>query len=593
VYLSADEEEIAVSLSLLVFIIPLNGDVRCDNSQEEPLSKRSSTSKAALNSETATNSCQIPLSQDITTNTNITTSVEQPHIYPDQNTNNLIPIARIFQFPDIVSPSTLSWSPWPLQDQGDFGSPGLFDDFTVPWLGSDMVNPSYRDSEPVLASQQSVDVVPPVFDAVQFTEPMNFPPLVDNATLMSLIGVFKDRLLPVMPFFKGSYLTKHLASDRLVKDAQFRAMILAICALTLLQPQQTNDKGTPLHQINADLLIEEAMRLHSRPDFGESPTIAGVLTSTFLFACQFCKGRDNAAWLKLREAISLGELLNLHNARGYVDVDSDERDLRKRTYICLIVLERVFCIQRNLPMLRDQTRKQNLRQYLEEIHDELSPAEEPEELSTVQSMKEMAGVFEHIDEVPYACWGKTCNVDDRMHEHISAPTLSRILERYADETIAIETSSKAKIWTKSAPASCQTDEQSRVDATRQADIGITRQWMRNQMWRLAQRHKYLDQSRSYAELLSSNALIIAKEAVELCSSYDISILEVHGVGFLEKLFDIASSAISVFDFTDQTQDFREVLNRFTALFALFRGGKHAYLGKYLREIQHIDSDVCF
>jgi len=530
----------------------------------------------------------------VATNTAITTSVIQPreYNYHDQSTNNPISIARMFQLPNVVSPPALSWSPWPLQDQGDLWSPGLFDDFTVPWLDFDMMNPSCEEAQRVLEPQQSMDVLPSIHNVVQSTGPISSPPVIDNATLMSLIGVFVDRLLPVMPFFKGSYLTKHIASDRLNIDTQFRAMISAICALTLLQPQQTNDKGTPLHKINADLLIEEAIRLHSRPDFGESPTIAGVLTSTFLFACQFCKGRDNAAWLKLREAISLGELLNLHNPRGYVDLDLDERDLRKRTYICLIVLERVFCIQRNLPILRDQTRKQNLRQYLEEMYDELSPAEESEELSTVQSMKEMAGVFEHIDEVPYACWSKTCNVDDRSHDHISAPILNGILERYADETSAIGTGpSKVHLWTKYTPASSKMGEQSRVDATRQADIGITRQWMRNQMWRLAQRHKYLDQPRSFGELLSSKALVIAKESVELCSSYEISILEVHGVGFLEKLFDIASSAISVVAITDQTQDFREVLNRFTALFALFRGGKHAYLGKYLRAIQQIDGDA--
>lgn len=275
------------------------------------------------------------------------TSTEQPReqVYYEQRADDQVSLARRFTFPNVGTSMTLPWSPWQSQEQGDFWSQGLFDDFTVPWLGLDMIDPFFEASEPVLAPQQIVDAVPLV-GALRSTEqsPSSLAPIVDNSTLKSLIGIFRDRLLPVMPFFKGCYLTKQLAGDRLMKDAQFRAMILAICALTLLQPQQTNDKGTFLHQINADLLMEEAIRLHARPDFGESPTIAGVLTSTFLFACQFCKGRDNAAWLKLREAISLGELLNLHNARGYIDVDSDERDLRKRTYICLIVLERVFCI---------------------------------------------------------------------------------------------------------------------------------------------------------------------------------------------------------------------------------------------------------
>lgn len=156
-----------------------------------------------------------------------------------------------------------------------------------------------------------------------------------------LAGIFLDRLHPSMPFFKRSYLLDNMRLRRQDHDVAFSALIHAICALTLLQPIQATDKTLfPDREQQAEAFLSRAVRLHGSTDFGEAPSLENVLTSIFLFACQFCRGNHNAAKFRLREAAALAEIMRLGNHQSYAGLTSDERDRRLRTVLCLTMLER-------------------------------------------------------------------------------------------------------------------------------------------------------------------------------------------------------------------------------------------------------------
>lgn len=87
-------------------------------------------------------------------------------------------------------------------------------------------------------------------------------------------------------------------------------------------------------------MMHEATKMRSCSDFGENPTIEAVLTSFFLFGCLFGSNQHNAAWLRLREALDLAATLGLNDPNSYLDLSSEEKGQRLRTYLVLSITER-------------------------------------------------------------------------------------------------------------------------------------------------------------------------------------------------------------------------------------------------------------
>jgi hypothetical protein len=163
----------------------------------------------------------------------------------------------------------------------------------------------------------------------------------DDEGIRFLVDLFLTRLHPSMGFFKKSYLWTNLAWNRHRSDRDFGALVLAICALTMLQAKQAqDDRHFSQRSVKAERMLDEACRVHGSPGLGQSPPLEAVLTSIFLFACQFCRGQDDAAYFRLKEAMTLGDLLGLQSPQAYETNDRDENDRRRRTYLGLTVMER-------------------------------------------------------------------------------------------------------------------------------------------------------------------------------------------------------------------------------------------------------------
>jgi hypothetical protein len=73
-----------------------------------------------------------------------------------------------------------------------------------------------------------------------------------------------------------------------------------------------------------------------------------------------------------------------------------------------------------------------------------------------------------------------------------------------------------------------------------ADLLITWQWLRNRIWRLAALHG-LTGEEGPPELAPAYALDVAATAVAVCRRLSVAAMEAHGIGFVEKLYDIAST----------------------------------------------------
>ncbi|USP77948.1 hypothetical protein yc1106_05222 [Curvularia clavata] len=435
--------------------------------------------------------------------------------------------------------------------------------------------------------------------------------------ILHIIYLFLDRLHASMPFFKRSYLIDNIHAQRPLHDQSFNALIHAISALTVFQMVQKSS-GHPniTDEIDkAEMFLAEAVRLHSHADFGENPVLEHVLTSVFLFGCQFSKGNHHAARFRLREAVTLAETMGLDDPQTYESVSRDEKDRRLRTFLCLTVIHRVYAIQRDSPV-NDYLLTSNRLHMVRSTLKQLTMNSGQQDEKSVAGLGYMVDLIDCVDSAFVKCWRNQC-WEDPQPNHISARTISALLQRHT------------------APMPMR---ESPNDAQR-ADVLITRHWICHILLDLASRHGFLQKENQLAQMRPDYALTIARDAIETCESLEMASLECHGIGLVEKLYDIITSAIkatqsaeiiperphlhsaafnqdedairtwplgTIVDPAPTDEDgslwhdemthsistpcLTDIANRFLVIFASFRGGKHPYLKPYMRMLCDLDLD---
>lgn len=168
-----------------------------------------------------------------------------------------------------------------------------------------------------------------------------WPESINEANMIPWLDVYFDRLHPTVPVLSRSSLYTRMMCQEHRKNTQFGAMLLSLCAFSLTQPIEINERATTSSRATqARLMMHEATKMRSCSDFGENPTIEAVLTSFFLFGCLFGSNQHNAAWLRLREALDLASTLGLNDPESYQDLPGDEKGQRLRTYLVLSITER-------------------------------------------------------------------------------------------------------------------------------------------------------------------------------------------------------------------------------------------------------------
>lgn len=412
----------------------------------------------------------------------------------------------------------------------------LFDGFDLPWLDLSQgpaPGEHLRSTIPALQAAAERISQPSIPPTVQTSNQAIFQKpyvAINDSVIGSLIQIFLDRLHMSMPFFKRSYLINNLNAERHHYDSQFAALILAICTLTVLQPRQAQDSALLPDDVKPDDLLQNSIRLHSGTQFGQAPTLEAILTSTFLFACHFCLGQDNAAWVRLREAITLGEILGLHDPSAYQNVGASEKDRRQRAYLCLTILERVYALQRKYPVYARMKPTQQISSFFDDIRS-ASHASETEEHNAIDGLRDMINTFDSVDDVLINCRNKSCDLSRLGTGHVSPQRLCLMMRKYtAPDDVAGPMGTEWPV-TRGADGD-GLPVMNRKKLAQRSDILITRQWMRNQLWKVANWHSYLHIGNPEPELRPAFVIEIAKDTLRICGMFSISLMEVHGVGLV-------------------------------------------------------------
>ncbi|KAK9244376.1 hypothetical protein V1506DRAFT_578693 [Lipomyces tetrasporus] len=462
---------------------------------------------------------------------------------------------------DEESPLALTLSPSPLSCLSPSGTdaPSIAAGVTANEMlvRSDLLHALFTDF--------SADSGPQVIDEEHYLAPVVPKKVnVDSSTMDSLVRTYIWRMSKYYPLVDTASLLERLRARENTKNLEFGALVFSICAFVLLQPvfkRNVSQDKTTLHERShlAQTLMDEAIAMRNMdPSFMEKPSIDSILTSFFLFACLLNRQLPHAAWLRLREAVTLAEIMEMQSLDN-VTITVEEREKRAILYRMLAVTEHAYAGQRRYALSRN---------LLSPLQRSAFSAVYPNCLSATDGVTKLVSLFSVISNEKCAasspgscCTRFTTERALEMHRLIS--------EVYDDKPNSDSLLSEPQI----------------------ADIMISQQWLHNRLWSVCHTHDLLNEegtAESCPEMSITYAIDIARDTMQISKKFTMENLEVHGIGIIGKLYDIATSAVMLISCYQSLRKWRiedcnvvpsdmEILNQFVALLATFGGGQHPYL----------------
>ncbi|KAJ5246909.1 hypothetical protein N7468_001892 [Penicillium chermesinum] len=448
----------------------------------------------------------------------------------------------------------------------------------------------------------------------EYQEPEEFwPSSINEANMIPWIDVYFDRLHPTVPVLSRSSLFTRMICQEHRKNPQFGAMLLSLCAFSLTQPIEINERPTASRASQARTMMHEATKMRSCSDFGENPTIEAVLTSFFLFGCLFGSNQHNAAWLRLREALDLASTLGLNDPLSYRDLSGEEKGQRLRTYLVLSITERAYALQRWHPVTFSGKPGFSMRSVHEFLHNATHSlvsgiiVHNEKDAEGMMGLARLMELFDAIDEDFINCWNRRCDIDSGFCQKFTeakALSMHNSLER-----ITQAERYKGYDWFERAKVDGNNDNNALLAMglreTQAADVFITQKWVHNRVWLLCLNHGILRSHSDRPELTFGYAVTVAESALQICRSLRLSSMEAHGIGFTEKIYDIAVGATDILcnisppygngvtplgNFTEalsSTSTPQAMAEDFLLLMSSFRGGSHPFLEKYKAHLRSL------
>ena len=291
-------------------------------------------------------------------------------------------------------------------------------------------------------------------------------------------------------------------------------LISSLSAFMLIQPgiqlriSPTVDGRPTSPSVNTSLgtmIMEDAIRVQKTIDCIESPSMNAVVTSFFLFACSFGLNRHNAAWYHLRQATTLAQMMGMQDESTYTLLDPTESTKRRHLFWLLFITERAYALQKHHPLSLYAT------------------VGLPDASGTSPSTTPIAGflhlvnLYRCLDDTFVGLWNKTRGDCTPLWLSQLQHQINSALPQYLPN----------------------------VTQSQAADLRISQHWLRTMVWQLSISGSFLSSSSSDPCMRFTYPIEIAKDLVHVVSAVSQQALEVHGIGLIEKLFDIACTLVDV------------------------------------------------
>lgn len=378
------------------------------------------------------------------------------------------------------------------------------------------------------------------------------PSLLSKQTIDSCMSFFFEHMYSITPVFHRQRL-QSLIDSHLNTSPEVYCLIATLCSFIMVQPGMVLP-GTPgAHQdsnryVNAEALLGEALNIRKSYDFVENPSLLAVQTSFFLFACYFSLEKQNTAWYHLIQATTLAQMTKMHEESSYLTGDKIENMYRRRSFWLILLTERAYAMERHRPLSLHATI-------------ELPNADDiPAEREIISGFLHLINLYRHIDDDFIGLWNKT-------KSECSTTWLADLQQKLTDAL---------------PPKLMSTESQA-------ADILTTQHWLRTMVWQLSIMNGYLSSTSPDSSMTFQYPIEIAKDLIRDINALSQESMEVHGVGLIEKLFDIACTLTDVIACVPlDTAIFGTIpvdyLDQFLYLISRLRGGASRFVPLLLAKI---------
>lgn len=334
-------------------------------------------------------------------------------------------------------------------------------------------------------------------------------------------------------------------------------LVVSLCAYMMIQPNMVLPPDAlegletqPQSSLQlGQMLLQEALRVRKGYNYVETPTVWTIITSFFFFGSYFCLDKQNTAWFHLREATTLALIMGMHDEAHYQITDLIESQRRRRLYWLLFVTERAYALQQHRPLTLHPTIN------LPSLDDD------PTETAELNGFLHLVKLFKPFDDTFVGLWNKS-------KTGCTTQYVTQLQQQLSDAL----------------PAYLQTTEPQAVD------LRCSQQWLRTMVWQLSISQGFLSSAAPENAMSFKFPIEISRDLVRSASHFSQLSMEIHGIGLIEKLFDVActlTDVMSCVPLEQHTFEYgpRDFLNQLMSLISTLRGGQTKYLPLLQQKVQ--------
>lgn len=299
---------------------------------------------------------------------------------------------------------------------------------------------------------------------------------------------------------------------RMGDDQEAKAFVFASAAITLTLSTVDNQWTPNLVERIRDLAYS-AITLLGPIRINANVTVLTVLTSLFIHNCLFPLGHPSSAFLYLRQATSMIEVLRVGEGHASAHLSTENYQQRLRLYWLLFIQERFVAISE-----RQST--------------SLFPISElPQRVSgmpyeTHRYFLRLIELFKLIDKTFIQHWVEQNHSTVRDTGLSSAWVMEKCRELLLDSEVA------------------EMDFQS-LNTMQQADLTITRHWLVTHVWRIAMSNGLLETFATDDCLSLLFPIQLSNRLRREVSNCPIESIAIHGHGIVKKLFQLSDTVADV------------------------------------------------
>ncbi|TDZ61448.1 putative sucrose utilization protein SUC1 [Colletotrichum trifolii] len=366
-----------------------------------------------------------------------------------------------------------------------------------------------------------------------------------------LVELYYEHIYPIMPLIYMPAVRETISRPNMTPSE--KNLIYAMCALTSMHMsgKSIGAPGPTSWEVVGRFFLDETISTRQSYDFLEDLSLSAVISSFYLSTSFFEINQSRKSWYYLREALTNAQDLGLQDDSTYYGLSREETLCRQRVFWILFVTERSFAILRNKPITFKRTPS-------------LPTTRHPYEGPDIHAgFLQLVSSYTPLDESFVTAWNEGSDPRVSATTFLALQNLLSLPPAFLRPRNARGSpSAQQQQFVGSFGAASAGRESGAPEPTdiQKADLLITQQWLRLIVWQSSMRQGLLSWTNpaesgggvsSGSSVGGGNSmcfsfpLTVARDTASILASLPSKAVEVHGMGIMEKIFEIGTWCVNV------------------------------------------------